>query len=84
MITLFDAETNQPVGQITEAQLRFLMNQLEEESTTDRDYYISQDELDILEEAGADSVLLTVLRAALAGREGVEIRYVREQEGQHS
>jgi processive 1,2-diacylglycerol beta-glucosyltransferase len=54
MITLFDTETNQPVGQITEEQLRFLMNQLEEESTMDRDYYIDLDTLDILEEAGAD------------------------------
>ncbi len=80
MITLFDAETEQPVGQITEEQLRFLMDQLEEESTMDRDYYISQDELDLLEEAGADAALLTVLRAALAGREGMDIRYVREQE----
>jgi len=81
MITLFDAETNQPVGQISEAQLSFLMNQLEEESTTDRDYYISQDEVDILEEAGADAALLAVLRSALAGREEMEIRYVREREG---
>lgn len=79
MITLFDVETNQPVGQITEEQLRFLMNQLEEESTTDRDYYISEDEIDILEEAGADAALLTILRSALAGREGMEIRYVYEQ-----
>jgi processive 1,2-diacylglycerol beta-glucosyltransferase len=72
MITLFDSESNQPVGQISEAQLRFLMDQLEEESTQDRDYYISQDELDVLQESGADEVLLKVLRAALAGREGAE------------
>lgn len=80
MITLFDAETNQPVGQITQEQLGFLMNQLEEESTTDRDYYISQDEVDILEEAGADSALLATLRNALAGREGMDLRYVREED----
>ena len=80
MITLFDSESNQPVGQISEAQLRFLMAQLEEESTQDRDYYISQDELDVLQESGADEVLLKVLRAALAGREGAEFRYVRDRE----
>lgn len=79
MITLFDAETHQPVGQITEDQLKFLMNQLEEESTTDRDYYIGEDEIDSLEEAGADAALLAILRAALAGRQGMEIRYVYEQ-----
>ncbi len=80
MVTLFDSETNQPVGQISEAQLRFLIDHLEEESTEDRDYYISQDELDVLQESGADPVLLKVLSAALAGREGAEIRYVRERE----
>jgi hypothetical protein len=80
MVTLFDAEANQPVGQITEAQLRFLMNHLEEESTEDRDYYISQDEIDVLEESGADAALVKILRAALAGREGAELRYVRERE----
>ena len=80
MITLFDSETNQPIDQIGEAQLRFLMDHLEEESTEDRDYYISQDELDVLEESGADEGLIKVLRAALAGREGAEIRYVRERD----
>lgn len=80
MITLFDSETNQPIGQIGEAQLRFLMDHLEEESTEDRDYYISQEELDILEESGADQVLIKVLRSALAGRDGADIRYVRERE----
>lgn len=79
MITLFDSETNQPIGQISEAQLRFLMDHLEEESTEDRDYYISQDELDVLQESGADEVLMQVLRAALAGREGADVRYVRER-----
>lgn len=80
MITLFDAEANQPVGQITQEQLGFLMSRLEEESTTDRDYYVSQDEVDILEEAGADPALLAVLRGALAGREGMDIRYVRQED----
>jgi len=81
VVTLLDAETNQPVGQITEAQLRFLMNHLEEESAEDRDYYISQDELDILQESGADEALVKTLRAALAGREGAEFSYVREEQG---
>jgi len=80
VITLFDSEANQPIGQISEAQLRFLMDHLEEESTEDRDYYISQDELDVLEESGADEGLIKALRVALAGREGAEIRYVRERE----
>ncbi len=80
MVTLFDSDSDQPVGQITEAQLRFLIDHLEEESTEDRDYYISQDEVDVLEEEGADSALVKTLRAALAGRDGVELRYVRDRD----
>lgn len=79
MVALFDSETNQPIGQISEEQLRFLIDHLEEESAEDRDYYISQDEIDVLEESGADGGLVQLLRTALAGREGVEIRYVRER-----
>ncbi len=82
MVTLFDSETDQPVGQISEAQLRFLMNHLEEESTEDRDYYISQDEIEVLQEAGADPGLVKILSSALAGREGAELRYVRDREDQ--
>jgi hypothetical protein len=80
MITLMDSETNQTVGQISEAQWHFLMAHLEEESTQDRDYYISQDELDILEESGADEALVKTLRAALAGREGADFCYVQERQ----
>ncbi len=82
MVTLFDSETDQPVGQISEAQLRFLMNHLEEESTEDRDYYISQDEIEVLQDEGADPVLVKILSSALAGREGAELRYVRDREDQ--
>ena len=80
MLVLFDAETDQPVGQITEEQFRFLMAQLEEESTLDREYYISQAELAILEQAGCAPALLSTLRSALAGREGMDIQIVREHE----
>ena len=83
MIILFDAETDQPVGQISEEQLRFWMGQLEEESATDQDDYISQDEIDVLEEAGADHALLATLRSALAGRERMDIWYVREEEEEY-
>ena len=80
MLALFDTETNQPVGQITQEQFRFLMAQLEEDGTLDREYYIGQAELAILEQAGAQPVLLSTLRSALAGREEMGFHVVREHE----
>jgi processive 1,2-diacylglycerol beta-glucosyltransferase len=75
MIRLFDAESDAPLGTITEAQLEFLMDELEEESSTDRDYYINVATVDMLEEDGADPALLTLLREALSDREDMEIRW---------
>jgi hypothetical protein len=77
MIHLFDDETGAPVGTITEDQLQYLTDQLEEESAEDTDYYINRDTLDIFEQDGADPALLRVLRTALGTREEMEIRWER-------
>jgi len=77
MIRLHDAERNTLIGTITEDQLQFLVDELEEESAEDRDYYLSADTIDMLEEDGADSQLVSILRAALAGREGLDVRWSR-------
>jgi hypothetical protein len=57
--------------------LQFLIDQLEEESTDDMDYYIDQATLDLFEEMGAEAALLTLLRQALGTREGIEIVWSR-------
>ena len=77
MIQLYDNETGAPLGAITEEQLRFLIDQLEEESTEDQDYYINEPTLEAFEEAGADPALLALLRKALGEREEMEIRWAR-------
>jgi processive 1,2-diacylglycerol beta-glucosyltransferase len=65
------------IGDITEAQLTSLRDQLEEESSTDRDYYIDEATIEVLEEAGADAELVAVLRRAVGSRDGVEIEWSR-------
>lgn len=79
MIRLFDAESDAPLGTITEAQLEFLMDELEEESSTDRDYFINVATVDMLEEDGADPALLALLRSALGDREEMEIRWSNDE-----
>ena len=73
-IELRDAETGRPVGRITKAQLQWLVDHLEEESTEDRDYYIDNSTLDMLQDAGGDAALLRMLRTALGSREGIEVQ----------
>ena len=77
MIQLHEKETGLFVGTITEAQLQFLIDQLEEESADDTDYYIDQATLDLFEEVGAEADLRALLRQALGTREGIEIVWSR-------
>ena len=77
-ILLRDAERGTLVGRINEAQLALLLDHLEQESEDDRAYYIDAATIDMLTGAGADETLVTLLRRALAGREGVEVRWSDE------
>jgi hypothetical protein len=77
MIQLFDAEQGGQIGTITEAQLQTLIDLLEEESSVDQDYYLNAETVDMLEQNGAEAALVALLRQALSGREGIEIRWAR-------
>lgn len=73
MIELRDKETGAHLGEITEAQLKFLTDQLEEETSDDRDYYINKATLEMFGGKGADPQLLELLRTALGGREEMDL-----------
>jgi hypothetical protein len=77
MIRLYDAASNAEIGTITDAHLQFLIDQLEEESSDDRDYYINRATLDMFEERGADPALVALLRQALGSREECDVRWER-------
>lgn len=47
MIKVSDKDTGAPIGTITEQQLKFLQDQLEEESREDQDYYINENTVDM-------------------------------------
>lgn len=77
MIQLYDKEMGAPIGTITEDNLRFLIEQLEEESGDDQDYYFTEATLDLLEKGGADTALVSLLRRALNGRAEMEVCWSR-------
>lgn len=77
MINVYDNETGDKIGSITEEELAFLQTNLEEEWLEDRDYYINLATLEMFEERGADAALLNLLREGLRGRDEMEIRWSR-------
>jgi len=77
MINLTEKDTNKPLGQITEEQLQFLIDNLEEEWLEDHDYAITPLLLEYFESLGGDAALISLLRDALAGREEIEIVWSR-------
>src|SRR5580765_3858158 len=72
---LTDRDSGTTIGDLTEGQLRFLADELEEESADDRDYYIDVATIDMLAEAGADAELLAMLKRALGSRDGVDVEW---------
>jgi hypothetical protein len=67
------------LGTITEAQLDFLIENLEDEFEQDEECFLIPDTIDYLKDHGADDNLLSILEKALAGnQDGVEIFYTFE------
>jgi hypothetical protein len=77
MIDLYNAATNQLLGNITESDLKVLQDALEEESLQDKDYYITAATIDVIADGKATEHLVHLLRAALGTAEGVDIRWQR-------
>ena len=79
MIDLYINDTNELVGSITEADLRVLVDALEEESDDDQDYWIDKATIDVLGDGRATEHLLSLLRKAVGSTDGVEIRWERRE-----
>jgi processive 1,2-diacylglycerol beta-glucosyltransferase len=77
MINLREKGTNKSLGQISEEQLQYLIDNLEEEWLEDQDYAITPLLLQVFEQQNADPGLVSLLRDALSGREMVEIVWSR-------
>ena len=76
MILLLDKATRAELGEISESELQFLIDQLEEEALDDRDYYINRATVDLFETAGASSHLIELLNRALGDRTDVEVEWL--------
>jgi hypothetical protein len=77
MIKVYKTSDNALIGTITESQLQFMTDNMEEESLEDQDYAITPMTLAYFEELSADPALLDMLRQALGNQEELVIRWER-------
>lgn len=75
MVKLYDKGTGQYLGKIDDEDLQFLIDNLEEESLTDTDYYVNQTIFDFLKERGMSEGLTKLIEEAMGEADEVEIRY---------
>jgi processive 1,2-diacylglycerol beta-glucosyltransferase len=78
MINLYNTTTGEKLGSITDEELQFLIDQLEEESLEDQDYAITMMTIEYLAERNAAPDLLDKLNKALGGQREVVVRWERE------
>lgn len=78
MVELRDKETGASLGSISTEDLQFLVDQLEEESDDDTDYYLNRTMVDMLKQNGASAHLSELLERALGDRDDVEIDWSKQ------
>ena len=77
MVYLYNKSSGDLLGEISEDELQFLIDQMEEESTKDKDYSITNMEIEYFKTQGADRHLVTILRQALGDQNEVIILWSR-------
>jgi hypothetical protein len=75
MPRLIRIDTGNDIGTITDAQLAFLVEQLEEEHDEDQDYFIDKETLELLSDNGCDPELLALLEKAMGDDEHIDIAW---------
>ena len=75
MPRLIRLDTGNDIGNLSDAQLKFLVDQLEEEHEEDQDYFIDRDTLELLSDNGADPELLAMLEKAIGDDDSMNIAW---------
>ena len=75
MPRLFLQDSNRLLGEISDADVKILIDQLEEEDMADDDYFIDGATVSILEGAGASGALVQMLLGAIGDSEGIDVRW---------
>ncbi len=63
------------IGVISDNQLAFLVEQLEEENDEDQDYFIDRETLELLSDNGAEPELVALLEKAIGDDDEMDIAW---------
>ena len=74
-IRILDNNSGAYLGEISREDLQLMIDQFEEESSRDRDYFIDSMTIDLLRDAGASESLLKLLRESVGTSDGIDIRW---------
>ena len=75
MPRLYRLDNGETIGTITDKQLQFLVDQLEEEDEEDNDYFIDRDTLELLSDNGADPELLDMIEKAMGDDDEIDVAW---------
>jgi len=75
MPRLVRLDTGVEIGTISDAQLAFLVEQLEEEHDEDQDYFVDKDTLELMSDNGCDPELLGMLEKAIGEDDAMNIAW---------
>lgn len=78
MIDIYNKRSGELIGAVTQEQLQFMQDQMEEESLRDRDYSITPLEIEYFLGQGADPELIDLLRNALGDKDEIVIEWREE------
>ena len=75
MFKLYEKSTNKFLGEISDDEVQFLRDYMEEDSMTDVDYYINKTIFNLLKEKGMSENLTKLIQQAMGNKDEIEIRY---------
>ena len=75
MPRLYRLDNGETIGTITDKQLQFLVDQLEEEDQDDNDYFIDRDTLELLSDNGIDPDLLAMIEKAMGDDDEIDVAW---------
>jgi hypothetical protein len=75
MPKLIRLDTGDSIGEISDAQLKFLVDNLEEEHDDDKDYFIDRETMELLSDNGADPELLGIIEKAMGNDDEIDIAW---------
>ena len=76
-VRISEKDTGYSLGEISDEDFALLTGHMEEESSTDNDYFVETLAIDNLEEQGASPEFIALLRKAVGTSEGLDLVWTR-------